>query len=149
MCYAHLTQRGRYQIQARIQAGESVQAIANALHVHRSTIYRERKRGADRHGHYSAARAQRRARQNQRRSAANHPVKPVVLWRRVERKIRRDWAPVHVRGWLNLNTNGDGLSGFGGVWHVVKAPATAAVAPAATTPTTSAPPTTASSGYGY
>jgi predicted lipoprotein with Yx(FWY)xxD motif len=47
------------------------------------------------------------------------------------------------------DTNGDGLSGFGGVWHVVKAPATAAVAPAATTPTTSAPPTTASSGYGY
>jgi len=48
------------------------------------------------------------------------------------------------------DTNGDGLSAFGGVWHVVKAPATAAVAPApATTPTTSAPPTTASSGYGY
>jgi IS30 family transposase len=102
MCYAHLTQRGRYQIQAWIQAGESVQAIASALHVHRSTVYRERKRGADRHGHYSAARAQRRAQHNQRRSAANHPVKPVALWRRVERKIRRDWAPVHVRGWLNL-----------------------------------------------
>ena len=48
------------------------------------------------------------------------------------------------------DTNGDGISNFGGVWHVVKAPATAAVAPAPTTPpTTSTPPTTASSGYGY
>jgi len=47
-------------------------------------------------------------------------------------------------------TNGDGISNFGGVWHVVKAPATAAVAPTPEpTPTTAAPPTTASSGYGY
>jgi predicted lipoprotein with Yx(FWY)xxD motif len=51
------------------------------------------------------------------------------------------------------DTNGDGIANFGGVWHVVKAPASAVVAPAPTAPpvtdppATSPPPTTSSYGY--
>lgn len=51
------------------------------------------------------------------------------------------------------DTNGDGIANFGGVWHVVKAPASAVVVPPptdppATDPPATSPPTTTDS-YGY
>jgi predicted lipoprotein with Yx(FWY)xxD motif len=47
------------------------------------------------------------------------------------------------------DTNGEGISAFGGVWHVVKVSGSTATtaAPAAAVPATT--PTTSSSGYGY
>jgi predicted lipoprotein with Yx(FWY)xxD motif len=45
------------------------------------------------------------------------------------------------------DTNGEGISSFGGVWHVVEAGKAPATAPT-TTPVVTSPPTTAGSGYG-
>jgi predicted lipoprotein with Yx(FWY)xxD motif len=50
------------------------------------------------------------------------------------------------------DTNGEGISSFGGVWHVVPAATNATTPPVVTTPTTTAPPattapTTAYTGY--
>ena len=42
--FSHLTKTDRYKLEAALLAGEKPQAIANRLHVHVSTIYREKKR---------------------------------------------------------------------------------------------------------
>jgi len=100
MCYAHLTQKERYQIEELIQGGSSVCCIARKLHVHRSTVYRELKRSSCSLHRYVAARAQEAAERRIRRSAANHPTKPTSLWQRVRRYLRRDWSPDEAQGWL-------------------------------------------------
>jgi len=93
MCYAHLTQAQRYQIERLVQANCKVTCIARKLGVHRSTVYRELNRGArSRHG-YVAWYAQEAAERRARRSAANHPSKPDELWRLIRRLIRLDWSP--------------------------------------------------------
>jgi IS30 family transposase len=100
MCYAHLTQAQRYQIEQLLQAACSVACIARKLGVHRSTIYRELNRGTQSRDGYIAWCAQEAAERRARRSAANHPAKPASLWRQVRRLLRRDWSPEQVRGWL-------------------------------------------------
>jgi IS30 family transposase len=100
MCYAHLTQAQRYQIESLLQAQSSVECIARKLRIHRSTVYRELNRCPGRSG-YVAWRAQEAAERRIRRSAANHPSKPAELWRRVRRYVRRDWSPEQVNGWLH------------------------------------------------
>ena len=45
--YTHLSFTNRLKIERMRLDGASVQSIANALHVHISTIYRELKRGED------------------------------------------------------------------------------------------------------
>jgi IS30 family transposase len=99
MCFAHLTQAQRYQIESLLQAKSSVQCIARKLQVHRSTVYRELSRCGSPSG-YVAWRAPVAAERRARRSAANHPSKPAQLWRRVRRYLRRDWSPEQVEGWL-------------------------------------------------
>jgi predicted lipoprotein with Yx(FWY)xxD motif len=47
------------------------------------------------------------------------------------------------------DTNGNGITAFGGVWHVVMASASSEVAPAPTPAPAATSPTTAASGYGY
>jgi len=47
-CFSHLTWKNRLRIEAWIKEGRSAQEIANALHVHNSTVYREIKRGMTR-----------------------------------------------------------------------------------------------------
>ena len=42
--FSHLTKTDRYKLEAALLAGEKPQAIADRLHVHVSTIYREKKR---------------------------------------------------------------------------------------------------------
>ncbi len=43
-CFSHLTKTDRYKLEAALLAKEKPQAIADRLHVHVSTIYREKKR---------------------------------------------------------------------------------------------------------
>ena len=43
-CFSHLSLTDRYKLEAALLAGEKPQAIADKLHVHVSTIYREKKR---------------------------------------------------------------------------------------------------------
>lgn len=43
-CFSHMTLTDRYKLEAALLAGEKPQAIADKLHVHVSTIYREKKR---------------------------------------------------------------------------------------------------------
>ena len=43
-CFSHLTKTDRYKLEAALLAGEKPQTIADRLHVHVSTIYREKNR---------------------------------------------------------------------------------------------------------
>jgi IS30 family transposase len=101
MCYAHLTQPQRYQIEALNQAKVPVHRIARKLGVHRSTVYRELKRGGRKRQIYVAWYAQQAAERRIRRSAANHRTKPAALWRVVHRLIRLQWSPEQARGYLD------------------------------------------------
>lgn len=100
MCYTHLTRAQRYQIEVLIQAQQPVDRIASKLGVHRSTVYRELRRGRCGQHRYSSSFAQDAAQRRVRRSAANHPTKPASLWKRIRSLLRRDWSPEQVRGWL-------------------------------------------------
>ena len=101
MCYAHLTRSQRYQIEELLQAKCSVSCIARKLGVHRSTIYREIKRGTGSPREYVAQYAHEAAERRARRSAANHRTKPARLWRVIRHLIRRDWSPEQARGYLD------------------------------------------------
>jgi IS30 family transposase len=100
MYYAHLTRKKRYQIESLLAQGIAVELIARKVGFDRSTVYREIKRNAKSKDQYRAVQAQEAALRRARRSAANHPTKPAVLWRRVQELVRRDWSPEQVRGWL-------------------------------------------------
>ena len=100
MCYAHLTRAQRYQIEQLLQGSCSVTGIARKLHVHRSTIYRELKRGRRSAEGYLAWYAHESAERRARRSAANHRTKPESLWRLIRRLIRLDWSPEQAQGYL-------------------------------------------------
>ncbi|MGH8222011.1 MAG: IS30 family transposase [Woeseiaceae bacterium] len=102
MYYAHLTRRARYQIAQLIQEAVPIRLIARKLAVHRSTIYRELKRGSDSPRQYVAAYAQAAAERRARRSAVNHPRKPASLWRAVARRLLRQWSPEQIRARARL-----------------------------------------------
>jgi transposase, IS30 family len=99
MRYLHLTLSIRYQIALGIREGLSVDVIARRVGVHRSTVYREIKRGGSSRG-YDAQTAQRGAQERARRSAANHPTKPAALWREVRLCVRQEYSPDEICGRL-------------------------------------------------
>lgn len=95
MTHAHLNQAQRYQIQKLSAEGKSPPAIAARLGVHRSTIYRELRRGKFK-GSYCAATAHERSVWRRRASAANHRLHPPELWRWVRRQLCRQWSPEQI-----------------------------------------------------
>lgn len=99
MNYTHLTLAIRYQIELGIQEGHSMQTIARRVGVHRSTVYRELRRGGS-SGGYAAPVAQVKAQRRGQCSAANHPTKPAALWREVRLCVRDDYSPDQIRGRL-------------------------------------------------
>lgn len=101
MKFTHLNRNQRYQIEKRLVLGQSKRAIACALGVHVSTIYRECARGS-RKGRYCAEKAHAGALKRRAISAANHPVKPISLWALTRRCLRQDWSPEQIGGRLEV-----------------------------------------------
>ncbi len=99
--YKQLTSEQRYQISALKRMGHSPTEIAKELEVHKSTISRQLSRNAGEHG-YRPKQADEKA--SQRR--ANAPRRESILketWKVVEGKLRQDWSPEQVSGWLEKN----------------------------------------------
>lgn len=107
MEFTTLSQGLRYLIEKRLQSSQRICVIATAIGVHRSTLYRELKRGSV-NGRYDAAIAQQRADRRRATSTANHPQKTAALWRAVGHSLRQDHSPEQFAGRLRA---AGGLSG--------------------------------------
>jgi len=97
--YTQLTQEQRYQIYALKKAGHSQCRIASLLGVHKSTISREFKRNCGQRGY----RPKQAHLLTQRRCLRKHcsRISPET-WQEVEAKLRLDWSPEQIAGWLRL-----------------------------------------------
>ena len=102
MSYTQLTQEQRYQISALLKTEHSQTKIAAEIGVNKSTVNRELSRNRGKRG-YRPKQAHRFA-QRRRRKAAQSRI-PTETWTRIEEKLRQDWSPEQVSGWLHKNTD--------------------------------------------
>jgi len=94
--YKQLTQEQRYQIYALKKMGHYQTEIAKCIGVGKSTISRELKRNHGQRGYrpkQAHSLAISRRKQGQRRIQS-------VTWALIEAKIRLDWSPEQISGWL-------------------------------------------------
>ena len=96
MTYAQLTQVQRYQIYALMKMEHTQTEIAANIGVHKSTISRELRRNRGERG-YRPKQAQQKA---QERRANNGLVIKEADWWLVEEKLRLEWSPEQVSGWM-------------------------------------------------
>ncbi|MFO7943620.1 MAG: IS30 family transposase [Anaerolineales bacterium] len=101
--YTQLTLILRYQISALLKMGHPQKDIAQAIGVDGSTISRELRRNSTKEYSYHPWKAhekalRRRASKVKRRITASD-------WELVEEKIRLDWSPEQISGWLEKNTS--------------------------------------------
>lgn len=96
--YKQLTSEQRYQISALKKMGHGPTEIAQALDVHKSSISRELRRNTGERG-YRPKQADEKARA---RRANATPKKRISTetWEGVDEKLRQDWSPEQVSGWL-------------------------------------------------
>jgi IS30 family transposase len=95
--YTQLTQEQRYQISALKRIGLSQSKMAKEIGVHRASIGRELRRNEGERG-YRPKQAHEKALQ---RRAKSQPRIRVESWAVIDEKLRQDWSPEQVSGWLN------------------------------------------------
>ena len=94
--YNQLTQDQRYQISYWKAMGHNGKEIAHEIGVHKSTISRELKRNSCEHSY-------RPKQANEKAIGRKAKTKPKIMkstWELVEEKLRDDWSPEQVSGWL-------------------------------------------------
>lgn len=96
--YGHLSREQRYQIEVLYRAGLSCRAMGRQLGVSNTTVLRELRRNRE-GGSYTAGRAQAVA-QDRRLRASSHAHWSAALWRRIVRKLHREWSPRQIVAWL-------------------------------------------------
>ena len=96
--YAQLTWEQRYQIYELKTMGHKRNEIAQAVGVHKSTISRELHRNTGERG-YRPKQAHERA---MSRRAKAKPRIMATTWEVVEERLREDWSPEQVSGWLEM-----------------------------------------------
>ncbi len=97
--YNHLTSTQRSQIFAYRQCDKSPKFIADALGVHKSTIYRELSRNSNKRGGY-AHNAHEMAMERQERVAKNAKIPPKVKFECLQHIKVDDWSPEQISGAL-------------------------------------------------
>jgi IS30 family transposase len=96
MNYTQLTQEQRYQISALLKMGHNRTEIAAVIGKHKSTISRELGRNKGQRG-YRPNQAHQKALHRRNRS---HKRILGETWELIETKLRLDWSPEQVSGWL-------------------------------------------------
>ena len=99
--YTQLTQAQRYQISALLKTEHSQVQIAVEIGVNTATISRELRRNVGQRG-YRPKQAHRKAKQRRRKSARTRIT--AETWTRIAEKLRQDWSPEQVSGWLKKHT---------------------------------------------
>ena len=102
MTYTQLTQEQRYQISALLKTEHSQIKIATVVGVNKSTISREVRRNRGERG-YRPKQAHRFAKRRRRKRVKKRIS--LATWTTVEDKLRQDWSPEQVSGWLKKNTD--------------------------------------------
>ena len=102
MAYKHLAQEQRYQISVLLKTGHSQTEIAVIIGVNKSTVGRELRRNRGQRG-YRPKQAHRLA-QERRRKAIRKRISDQA-WSQIDEKIREDWSPEQISGWLEKNTD--------------------------------------------
>ena len=97
--YHHLTRDQRCQLYTLKGNGESTKNIAVTLEVHRSALYRELKRNTGLKG-YRYQQAQERASERKKISTQNNLKMTPELITTIDVKLRLQWSPVQISGWL-------------------------------------------------
>ena len=97
--YKQLTQEQRYQIYALKKAGHCQMEIANLLGVHKSTICRELRRNRGQRG-YRPKQAHGFALARRQQTCSR--IRPQT-WKLIAEKLRADWSPEQISGWLWRN----------------------------------------------
>jgi transposase, IS30 family len=97
MIYTQLAQEQRYQIYALLKMGHNQTEIAAVIGTHKSTVNRELGRNKGQRG-YRPKQAHHLALDRR-----NHSRKRISdeTWELIETKLRLDWSPEQVSGWLN------------------------------------------------
>lgn len=100
--YHHLDQDKRCQLYTLKERGDSLSSIAKVLQVHRSTICRELNRNTGKRG-YRYKQANQKA--QERRDTACKQKKKMTssMTTIIEAKLRLQWSPVQISGWLKKN----------------------------------------------
>ena len=99
--YKHLISTQRSQIFAYKQCGKSVDFIAQAIGVHKSTIYRELARNCNKRGGY-AHNAHEMAMERQERIAKNANISAKVKFDCLQRIKVDQWSPEQISGDMRL-----------------------------------------------
>jgi len=100
--YHHLDRDQRCQLDTLKGRGDPLVIVAQVLGVHRSSTYRELKRNTGKRG-YRHKQADEKARQ--RRNTACQAKKKMIpaIAAIIEEKLRLQWSPVQISGWLKKN----------------------------------------------
>lgn len=97
--YSQLTREQRYQIYVLKKAGLSQSRIAALIEVHKSTISRELRRNRGQRGY--RPRQAHLLTQTRRQGKYSSRIAPET-WQLVEAKLRLEWSPDQITGWLRL-----------------------------------------------
>ena len=100
MPYHQLTREERYQIKVLLKTGQNRSQIAEAIGVNKSTISRELARNQGQRG-YRPEQANEMAKA--RRLEKIQPQISKETWQMIEDKLRLDWSPEQISGWLIKN----------------------------------------------
>ncbi|MGB1238739.1 MAG: transposase, partial [Pseudomonadales bacterium] len=95
MSYQQLTEGKRYQISLLLAQGKSLTAVATALKIHRSTVYREIKRNSS-DGLYKPEQAQVQARERRTKARKYRILDKTVTF--VELALSWRWSPEQISG---------------------------------------------------
>jgi IS30 family transposase len=100
--YHHLDRDQRCQLYALKERGDSLPAIAQILKVHRSSVHRELKRNTGKRG-YRHKQADENAKRRRNKTCQTKKKLTPAMVAIIEEKLRLQWSPVQISGWLKKN----------------------------------------------
>lgn len=103
--YHHLTYAQRCQICVLKDRGDSQRTIAKVLNIHHSTISREIKRNSGQRG-YRYKQAHEKSRERKLKNPAPNQKMTFQLIGIIDRKLKVQWSPVQISGWLRRQGQG-------------------------------------------
>jgi transposase, IS30 family len=107
--YHHLTRDQRCQLYTLNSSGKSTGNIAEVLGVHRSTLYRELSRNKGQKG-YRYQQAHGKALERKKVLASNKLKMKPELIALIENKLRLQWSPEQISGWLKRCNSDEAVS---------------------------------------